>query len=86
MTILFGTFNRSTATAAEAELSYSLQTTFGNFAKDPVNASPALNWPAYEPDLPGITVAPTLAKIAYHGNVDPDNFIEVVQPNSTVSV
>ena len=51
-----------------------------------MNASPALNWPAYEPDLPGITVAPTLAKIAYHGNVDPDNFIEVVQPNSTVSV
>jgi len=86
LTILFGTFNCSTATAAEAELSHTLQTAFGNFAKDPANASPAPNWPAYEPDSPGITVAPTLAKIAYRGNLHLDDFIEVVQPNSMVSV
>ncbi|KAI0251022.1 Alpha/Beta hydrolase protein [Lactifluus subvellereus] len=81
--ILFGTFNRSTATAAEVELSHTLQMAFANFAKDPVNASPAPNWPAYKPDLPGVTVAPTLAKIAYHGNVCMNDFIEPVQPNST---
>jgi len=81
--ILFGTFNRSTATAAEAELSHSLQTALANFVKDPVNNSPVPNWPAYKPNLPGVTVAPTLAKIAYHGNVCINDFIELVQPNST---
>jgi hypothetical protein len=84
--ILFGTFNKSTATAAEAELSHSFQTAFANFAKDPVNASPAPNWPAYEPELLGTTVPPTLAKIAYHGNVNMDDFIDLVEPDSTVSM
>jgi hypothetical protein len=86
VSILFGTFNKSTATAAEAELSHSFQTTFADFAKDPVNASPAPNWPAYKPELPGITVPPTLAKIAYHGNVYMDDFIDLVKPDSTVSM
>ncbi|KAH9971639.1 Alpha/Beta hydrolase protein, partial [Russula compacta] len=74
--ILFGTYNRSTATAAEVELSHSFQTAFANFAKDPAS-SPAPNWPSYNPSLP------TLAKIAYDGNVDSYNFVEPVPPNST---
>ncbi|KAF8493264.1 Alpha/Beta hydrolase protein [Russula emetica] len=49
LSILFGTFNRSTATSAEVELSQSLQTAFANFAKNP-NSSPAPHWPAYEPE------------------------------------
>jgi hypothetical protein len=83
--ILFGTYNRSTATAAEVELSQSLQTAFANFAKNPVGVSPAANWRPYEPGLLGIALNPTLAKIAYQGNVGPDDFIEPVQPLSTVS-
>jgi hypothetical protein len=63
--ILFGTYNKSTATAAEVELSRSLQTAFANFAKDPMNASPAPNWPAYEPARLGTARVPTLAEIAY---------------------
>ncbi|KAH9959039.1 Alpha/Beta hydrolase protein [Russula compacta] len=59
--ILFGTYDCSTATAAEVELSHSFQTALANFAKNPAN-SPAPNWPSYNPSLP------TLAKIAYHGN------------------
>lgn len=80
--IVFGTFNRSTATAAEVELSHSLQTAFANFAKDPVDASPAPNWPSYHPGLPAV---PSVAKIAYHGNVGLDDFVEPIQPNSIVS-
>jgi len=79
--LLFGTFNRSTATAAEAELSQSLQAAFANFIKDPVN-SPAPNWPAYEPGLLGIAPVPTLAEVAYEGNVDLDDFVKPVQPIS----
>jgi hypothetical protein len=82
--ILFGTFNGSTATAAEVELSQSLQTAFANFAKNP-NSSPAPHWPPYEPEDSGNAYTPTLAKIAYEGNVDFGNFVETVQPNSTVS-
>jgi hypothetical protein len=82
--ILFGTYNRSTATAAEVELSKSLQTAFANFAKDPTN-SPAPNWPAYEPGILGIAPVPTLAEIAYQGNVGFDDFIQPVQPISKVS-
>lgn len=81
--LLFGTFNRSTATAAEAELSQSLQTAFANFIKDPVNA-PAPNWPAYEPGFLGIAPLPTLAEIAYEGNVGLDDFVKPVQPISRV--
>jgi hypothetical protein len=84
--ILFGTYNKSTATAAEVELSKSLQTAFANFVKDPVNASPAPNWPAYEPGRLGIAPVPTLAQIAYQGNVGFDDFIQPVQPISKVSM
>jgi hypothetical protein len=82
--LLFGTFNQSTATAAEAELSRSLQTAFANFIKNPVSA-PAPNWPAYEPGFLGIAPDPTLAEIAYEGNVDLDDFVKPVQPISKVT-
>jgi hypothetical protein len=81
--LLFGTFNQSTATAAEAELSQSLQTAFANFIKNPVNA-PAPNWPAYQPGFLGIAPLATLAEIAYEGNVGLDDFVKPVQPISKV--
>jgi hypothetical protein len=84
--ILFGTFNKSTATAAEVELSQNFQTAFANFVKDPVNTPPAPNWPRYQPGLLGSAVAPTLARIAYYGNVQLDNFVEPVEPISVVSI
>ena len=84
MRILFGTFNRSTATSAEEKLSQSLQTAFANFVKNP-NASPAPHWPPYEPEVSGKACTPTLAKIAYEGNVDFGNFVQPVEPDSTVS-
>ncbi|KAI0275867.1 Alpha/Beta hydrolase protein [Russula aff. rugulosa BPL654] len=82
--ILFGTFNKSTASPAEVELSKSFQTAFANFVKNP-NSSPAPHWPAYEPEVSGNASActPTLAKIAYDGNVDCENFVQAVFPNST---
>jgi hypothetical protein len=83
--IIFGTLDESTASDGEVELSQSLQTVFANFAKNPQGASFAPNWPAYEPDGSGYTLVPSLAKIAYHGNVQLDNFVEPVDPSSTVS-
>jgi len=80
--ILFGTYNRSTATAAEIELSKSLQRAFANFVKNPVNTPPAPIWAAYEPGFVGIASVPTLAEIAYQGNVGFDDFIEPAQPIS----
>ncbi|KAH9960620.1 Alpha/Beta hydrolase protein [Russula dissimulans] len=82
LTILFGTFNRTTATAAEVKLSHSLQTAFANFVKDPGNASPVPRWPRYEPDLSGNGTASTLTKTAYHGNVGLNSFVEPVEPRS----
>jgi hypothetical protein len=82
--ILLGTFNRLTATSAEVELSQSLQTAFANFVKNPTS-SPAPHWPPYEPEISGKACIPTLAKIAYEGNVDFGNFVQPVEPDSTVS-
>ncbi|KAI0066371.1 alpha/beta-hydrolase [Artomyces pyxidatus] len=79
--ILFGTYNTSSATPAEATLSASLQAAFANFVKDPT-VSPAQNWSQYDPGLLGITLAPTLAAIAYNGNVDPGNFVQPEQQSS----
>ncbi|KAJ7261983.1 Carboxylesterase [Mycena rebaudengoi] len=73
--LLFGTYNRSTATAAEATLSSSFQTAICNFIKDPTSP-PAANWPKYVPGPHG-----KIAKIAYHGNVQPGNFVEAVDSN-----
>jgi len=80
--VLFGTYGNLTALA---NLSQSLQTAFANFAKDPLNASPAPNWPTYEPGVVGIAPVPTLAEIAYQGNMRFDDFIQPVQPISKVS-
>ncbi|KAF8504327.1 Carboxylesterase [Russula emetica] len=83
--ILFGTFDRSTATSAEVELSQSLQTAFANFVKNP-NSSPAPHWPAYEPEVSENAAnarTHTLAKIAYQGNVDFGDFVQPVKPNFT---
>ncbi|KAI0062565.1 alpha/beta-hydrolase [Artomyces pyxidatus] len=66
---LFGTYNASTATADEETLSNSFQTAFANFVKNP-KVPPAANWPEYG--------SGTVAKIAYNGNVDLDNFIQPV--------
>ena len=82
--ILLGTFNRSTATSAEVELSQSLQTAFANFVKNPTS-SPAPHWPPYEPEVSGKACTHSLAKIAYEGNVDFENFVQPIQPDSTVS-
>jgi hypothetical protein len=67
--ILFGTYNSSTATSAEVELSQSLQTAFANFVKNP-NSSPAPRWPAYQPEVSGSACNPTLTKFVDQGNVD----------------
>ncbi|KAJ7698124.1 hypothetical protein B0H17DRAFT_927865, partial [Mycena rosella] len=74
---LFGTFIRSTATPAEVTWSSTFQTAIANFVKDP-DTSPAINWPKY---IPGPSTK-TLAKLAYTGNVNPDNFVDPVQSNS----
>ncbi|KAJ6556578.1 Alpha/Beta hydrolase protein [Mycena vulgaris] len=73
---LFGTFVRSTATPAEVTWSNTFQTAIANFVKNPTK-SPAINWPKY---IPGPS-AKTFAKLAYNGNVDPDNFVDPVASN-----
>ncbi|KAJ7262017.1 acetylcholinesterase/Butyrylcholinesterase [Mycena rebaudengoi] len=73
--LLFGTYNKSTATAAESTLSSSFQTAMCNFVKDPTSP-PAPNWPKYVPGPHG-----KIAKIAYNGNVEPGNFVESVDSN-----
>jgi hypothetical protein len=50
-----------------------------------MNASPAPNWPAYEPARLGTARVPTLAEIAYRENVGFNNFIQPVQPITKVS-
>jgi hypothetical protein len=47
--------------------------------------SPAPNWPTYEPGIVGIAPVPTLAEIAYQGNMRFDGFIQPVPPISKVS-
>ncbi|KIK55752.1 hypothetical protein GYMLUDRAFT_175100, partial [Collybiopsis luxurians FD-317 M1] len=74
---LFGTFNASTATPNEVTLSKTYQTAIANFIKNP-NDSPAPNWPKYAPG--GSTQ--TLARLAYNGNVDMDNFVQAVTSDS----
>ncbi|KAJ6570920.1 hypothetical protein DFH09DRAFT_1462932 [Mycena vulgaris] len=74
---LFGTFERSTATPADITWSGTFQTAMANFVKDPTR-SPAINWPKY---IPGPSTK-TLAKLAYNGNVDPENFGDPVGSTS----
>ena len=47
--------------------------------------APAPNWPAYEPGFLGVASVPTLAEIAYEGNVGLDDFVKLVQPISKVT-
>ena len=63
-------------------MSQSLQTTFANFVKDPKGAYPAPNWSAYKTDASLLS----LAKIAYHGNVQLCDFVDPVDPNTMVSI
>ncbi|KAJ6476185.1 para-nitrobenzyl esterase, partial [Mycena sanguinolenta] len=74
---IFGTFNVTTATTAEATLSHTMQTLVANFVKDPMVA-PAPNWPKY---VPG-NLTRTLAKLAYNGNVEARNVVQAVESDS----
>ncbi|KAK7059761.1 carboxylic ester hydrolase [Favolaschia claudopus] len=74
---IFGTYNSSTATAAEKTLSSTMQTIVGNFARNPAVA-PAPNWPKY---VPGNTTS-TLAKLAYNSNVALSNVVQAAGSNS----
>ena len=78
---LFGTYNTSTATASERELSATFQTAIANFVKDPTRA-PAAHWRAYSPT----NRTSTLAKLAYNGNVALDNVVQDVPSESLVGV
>jgi hypothetical protein len=70
---IFGTFNITTATPSEVELSSTLQTVVTSFAKNPF-VSPAPGWPEYNPD------ATTLANLAFNGNVSPNNVVKLTSP------
>ncbi|KAK7059667.1 carboxylic ester hydrolase [Favolaschia claudopus] len=74
---IFGNFNTYTATASEVQLFKTMQTTIGNFVKNP-HASPAQNWPAYSPRH----AAATVAAMGYTGNVEPSNFIKLETADS----
>ncbi|KAJ7139655.1 Alpha/Beta hydrolase protein [Mycena epipterygia] len=76
---IFGTFNRSTATAPEVTLSQTMQTLVANFVKDPT-VSPAPNWPQY---VPGNSTT-TLAKLAYNGNFLASNVVQTAESDSIV--
>ncbi|KAF9067069.1 Carboxylesterase [Rhodocollybia butyracea] len=73
----FGTYNAETATHNEKTLSKSFQTAIANFIKNP-NKSPAPHWPNY---VPGNDTQ-TLARLAYHNNVDLGNFVDAVTSDS----
>ncbi|KAK1216288.1 hypothetical protein PQX77_021097 [Marasmius sp. AFHP31] len=71
--ILFGTFNRTTATPDEVALSSTFQTVIANFIKNP-GTSPAPKWSKYA----GVNVA----KLAYEGNVEIDDVVQLVKTSS----
>jgi carboxylesterase 2 len=73
--LLFGTFNTTGATAAETRLSKTFQTMVANFVKNPTR-SPAPNFPKYNLNLNN-----TLAKLAFNGNVEMGNAVQVVSPS-----
>ena len=70
---IFGTFNRTTATSSEAQLSGTFQTIVASFAKNPF-VSPAPAWPKYNPN------STTLAKLAFDGNVVLNNVVQTASP------
>lgn len=69
---IFGTFNSTTASAAEKTLSATMQTVWTNFIKNPFTY-PAPNWLEFVPGNDTLS----LAKLAFNGNVELNN---VVQP------
>ncbi|KAF8528405.1 Alpha/Beta hydrolase protein [Hysterangium stoloniferum] len=69
---IFGTFNQTTATPAEVQLSRTMQTIWTNFIKDPFS-NPTPEWKQFLPD----NSTQTLSKLAFDGNVELGN---VVQP------
>jgi carboxylesterase 2 len=73
--LLFGTFNTTGATAAEAQLSKTFQTMVANFVKNPTR-SPAPNFLKYNPSLNN-----TLAELAFNGNVEMGNVVQAVSPS-----
>jgi hypothetical protein len=70
---LFGTFNSTSATASEVQLSNTFQTIVASFAKNPF-VSPVPAWPKYNPN------ATTLANLAFNGNVALDNVVQTTSP------
>jgi carboxylesterase type B len=70
---LFGTFNSTSATPSEVQLSSTFQTIVASFAKDPF-VSPAPGWPKYNPN------AATVANLAFNGNVAPNNVVQTTSP------
>jgi hypothetical protein len=80
--ILFGTFNETTATPEEVELSQSLQTAFANFVKDPTS-SPVPYWAPYKPEDSVNAYTHTLAKTAHQGGVGFGKEVELSQSPQT---
>ena len=72
---IFGTFNRTTANSSEVQLSDTLQTIVGSFAKNPF-APPLPSWPKYNPN------STTLAKLAFNGNVATTDVVQTASPAS----
>ncbi|KAF9257592.1 alpha/beta-hydrolase [Marasmius fiardii PR-910] len=71
--VLFGTYNRTTATDEKVKLSSAFQTTIANFIKNP-NTSPAPGWTSYADG--------NVAKLAFGDNVNLDNVVELVKNGS----
>ncbi|GJE88952.1 carboxylic ester hydrolase [Phanerochaete sordida] len=74
--MIFGTYNASSATAAEKTLSATLQGALGAFVRDPT-AAPAAHWARYAGNA-----TRGLAELGYHGNVGPGDFVEAVPGES----
>ena len=70
---LFGTFNSTTATQSEVQLSSTFQAIVASFAKNPF-VSPAPAWPKYNPN------ATTLANLAFNGNVALNDVVQTRSP------
>jgi hypothetical protein len=71
---LFGTYNRTNATASEVQLSSTFQTIVASFAKNPFTP-PAPGWPRYNPN------ATTIANLAFNGNVVLNNVVQTASPS-----
>ncbi|KAF7306522.1 Carboxylic ester hydrolase [Mycena indigotica] len=75
--VIFGTYNRTTATPTEVTLSKTMQTVIANFVKDPFT-SPAPRWGKYDAGKK----TSILAKLAYDGKVRLSNVVDAVRGDS----